>query len=314
MRFWARGYKMNVINKIIIFIFFIYYLNCNQENVKNQEKISIVTEKNNIEIKSKYDNFRSGKVLYITAKGGLWARNEPSLTANKMLLYPESYKIGLIHDVGSEPVTIDGITDYWVAVWEKGNIMWVFGGYLSASPKLREINGIPLDKDFCLKFTQKTFPDKFEGGCWGWECLFLSGAVDYRIFSTDYTAFILLQKNNKGEIVFTENRDDTSFKNITWKKEKDSIIVSGLYKHRKPNFYDDGTDNRKWINEQKKNYGKENFFIDFTLKILMNKYNNFEFIFHALDKNPVNGKKIAEYLTLDNELKYPNAGNCLSPL
>jgi len=302
---------MNNILKFLIIAFSVNLLGCNLEKVSSTTPE--IGENKYIDLELKYKDYNiNGKNYYIIAKGGLWAREKPSLLANKKLLIPEGYPIGTLSEIKREPVTIDGITDYWVAVDMRHNDLWLFGGYLSTSPKPREIKGIPLDEDYCLRYTNKTFPDKFESGCWGWECLFRSGAVNYSEFMYDNVSFIFLNKDNTGVIQVTDNRDDTTFKNIVWKKEKDSILVSGLYKHRTPNFYQDNEE-KKWKNEQLNIYGKVNFFIDFTLKISMNNKNKFEYFFHALDKNPINGKKIAEYYKLDNEHEFVGGDNCVSP-
>jgi hypothetical protein len=73
--------------------------------------------------------------MYVTAKGGLNVRSEPSISGKIVHTLLYGTQIGIQK---WKSATIDGITDYWCRVWYDGwygfsHAGYVFGGYLSAT-------------------------------------------------------------------------------------------------------------------------------------------------------------------------------------
>jgi hypothetical protein len=69
------------------------------------------------------------KLMYVTSKEGLRERSEPSTNSNII----ETHRYGAMIKVFSRqnnPVTINGITDYWYSTRSYSG-RWIFGGYLS---------------------------------------------------------------------------------------------------------------------------------------------------------------------------------------
>jgi hypothetical protein len=71
------------------------------------------------------------KLMYVTSKEGLRERSEPS-TNSKII---ETHRYGAMIQVfarQNNPVTINGITDYWYStLFSDNSDRWIFGGYLS---------------------------------------------------------------------------------------------------------------------------------------------------------------------------------------
>ena len=70
------------------------------------------------------------RVLYVTAKEGLVAREEPSTSSKRLGAVPYGYRLTPFER--SEKVTVNDITDYWYRANFNGfDYGWLFGGYLS---------------------------------------------------------------------------------------------------------------------------------------------------------------------------------------
>jgi hypothetical protein len=71
------------------------------------------------------------KLMYVTSREGLRERSEPS-TNSKII---ETHQYGAMIQVfarQNNPVTINGITDYWYStLYSNNSDRWIFGGYLS---------------------------------------------------------------------------------------------------------------------------------------------------------------------------------------
>jgi len=75
------------------------------------------------------------KLIFVTARAGLRGRSEPS-TSGRIIETRQYGDFFQIHGRQDNPVTIDGITDYWHRVGDPNDrgwliITWYFGGYLS---------------------------------------------------------------------------------------------------------------------------------------------------------------------------------------
>jgi hypothetical protein len=106
--------KWSIIMKLRFFILFVLFINVN---------INVISQ-------TLPEGFP--KLMYVTAKSGLRERSEPSVNGaiNRTLLYGEYIQV---FSKQSNPVTIDGITDYWYSARydSSKSDAWVFGGYLS---------------------------------------------------------------------------------------------------------------------------------------------------------------------------------------
>jgi hypothetical protein len=259
-----------------------------------------------------------GEIYYVTAKGGLWLRDEPSIESNKIKLLPYAYPVYKVK-IQKITDTIDGIADHWVIVnpnWGTGQ--WAFGGYLSKTMPTKELNEIPVMDNYCLKFNKKTFPEKFQSGCiGGGTCINYYGEKDSDPSNRSGQNIVALYKNGKGIIKAHTIEDRTDFKDIKWKKENDKIIITGLYKNREPLFNDEESE-KKWRQEQVDIFGKVDFYIDFTVEITVNDDGSYNSKFHAIDNKPITGKKIAEFNKLDNDWeqvgKYDSEDFCIHPI
>ena len=71
------------------------------------------------------------KLMYVTARSGLRERSIPSTNGNIMDTLHYGDFVQVFHRQNN-PVTINGITDYWYSTrYSNNSDRWVFGGYLS---------------------------------------------------------------------------------------------------------------------------------------------------------------------------------------
>jgi len=127
-----------------------------QINIQNETKIEIErTEQNNYEFTDITNADRnSRKIMFVSNIQGLQERLSPSIDGKitGRFLYCE---IIAVYDKSEEPVTIDGITDYWYKMAEStgyyseeteyGRFSFVFGGHISetlpSDATITELNG-----------------------------------------------------------------------------------------------------------------------------------------------------------------------------
>lgn len=77
---------------------------------------------------------------YVTAKSGLFLRENPGKKSAKVTLVPNGEEVILL-DFAKEPEVIDGISARWVHAQYKNFTGWMFSGYLAPEPFAHSIYG-----------------------------------------------------------------------------------------------------------------------------------------------------------------------------
>ena len=116
------------------------FFGCTKENI-----VEIMSEENTQEldiIDSVENTENTILVMYVNAPGGLSVRNIPSINGDRLDLLEDRREIIVLSE-DQNIVSIDGINGKWTLI-ESGDIQgWVFGGYLTRTPRAQEIR--PLD-------------------------------------------------------------------------------------------------------------------------------------------------------------------------
>jgi hypothetical protein len=156
------------------------------------------------------------KLMYVTSREGLRERSEPSTGGNilRTLLYREAVQVFFRQ---ANPVTIDGITDYWYSTTSSTVDLrrWIFGGYLSEElpEDLSVITGMWDDIDnrrqyytFSPDHNYREGYKETDMGVWGkWELhgdtltLILDSAMNGIIIDPpdiEYVQIIVIDSNN----------------------------------------------------------------------------------------------------------------------